>query len=74
MSDDRPLSFKYNARDDVLTVEGVSFSGELFRAFGLVQPGTWLRVEERCNGVITVYQPAAELAAKFDELCTKTGH
>jgi hypothetical protein len=67
-ADTMPLSIAYNNERDVLTVDGVEYSGHLFRTLALCEPGTWLRFESRCDGVVTVSTPGPEREQVFDEL------
>ena len=48
------LNVIYDATTDVLRVNGMSYSGHIFRMLALADPGTWLRIEGRDNGVISV--------------------
>lgn len=48
------LIYEYDEQRDVLTVEGVQYAGELFRSFGMLPPGTVLRIDKREDGVLTV--------------------
>ena len=49
------LQHEYDERLDVLTVEGVKYSGSLFRALSFgAAIGDWLQVVERKDGVITL--------------------
>lgn len=51
-----PLDVKpYDAEQDVMTIEGIRYSGELFRELGFsAQVGQLLRVVERTDGVVTL--------------------
>lgn len=58
------LAVKYDAREDVLEVEGNKYSGVLFRKFAFAPVGTLLRIEAREDGVITVHQyPPGDLVS-----------
>lgn len=48
-----PLKFEYDPRIDVLTVEGVRYSGEAFRDLALAKAGTCLQIVRNEDGVIT---------------------
>jgi hypothetical protein len=51
------LSFTYDPVADILTVEGVKYSGDLFRAFafGATPPGQALRVVNKSeDGTVTI--------------------
>ena len=54
MRPDGQLEFSYDAVSDVLTVEGVKYSGGLFRAAAIARPYTWLKFEEGEDGSRTV--------------------
>lgn len=62
------LQVSYDREMDVITIEGIRYSGELFRTFGMAPVGTWLRIMERENLVLTTYTPSKDLAIKFDSL------
>lgn len=55
--------------DDTITIEGVRYSREMFRAFGLAPLGTWLRINAR-DITVTAHQIRAgsDLAKQFDQL------
>ena len=50
-----PLNFSYDYSKDVMTIDGIKYSGELFRglAFKIVED-EYFQIIERENGVITV--------------------
>lgn len=50
----KPLSFQYDAHLDILTVEGIRYSGSLFRGLGIGAIGTAFRLTERRDGVVTL--------------------
>lgn len=68
---DTPLNVEYNLHTDVLTVDGVRYSGHLFRTLALCEPGTWLRFEDRCDGAVTVFTPSPQLERAFDAMTGK---
>lgn len=69
MSDDKLLQVSYNAFTDVLTVDGIGYSGGLFRAFGGPAPtGNWLRVLSRQDGVITVQSMGDDVQRELKRL------
>lgn len=49
-----PLYFKYDAQLDVLTIDGIAYSGELFRQFAIAPPGTFLEIVARADSILTV--------------------
>lgn len=52
-----PLNFAYDADRDVLTVEGVAYSGDLFRAwaaYGLVVNTPFVITRRRDDGAVTI--------------------
>jgi len=49
------IGIEYDALTDTLTIEGVKYSGELFRQFAQAMPiGTPFRIVKRENGEVTV--------------------
>ncbi len=48
---------------DVMTIEGIRYSGELFRSFGIAPIGALLRIVNRQDGVITVNRIAEPINA-----------
>jgi hypothetical protein len=50
----KPLQFSYDAIRDVLTIEGVQYSGGLFREFGLGPLNRPLKIIKREDGLVTV--------------------
>ena len=50
------LQFSYDETNDVLTVEGIRYSGELFRTLGFGAIGSVLRLVERKDGVVVMMQ------------------
>lgn len=53
----RSLSFSYDAPNDLLIIEGVKYSGELFRSLGIhgMAVGRTFRIKERSNdGVLVI--------------------
>ena len=68
---DAPLQVEYDQRDDVLTVDGVRYSGHIFRTLALCEPGTWLRFEDRRDGVVSVFTLGPELERAFDAMTGK---
>lgn len=50
-----PLTITYSAAEDVLTIEGIRYAGDLFRQFGrFAKPGTVFQFVERKDGVVTL--------------------
>lgn len=68
---DATLRIEYDQPNDILTVNGISYSGHLFRSLALCEPGTWLRFESRSNGAICVYAPGADMERTFDVMTGK---
>jgi hypothetical protein len=60
------MEVNYDASKDVLTIDGMRYSGEIFRTLTLATPGTWFRIEHRSDGVVACFSPAPELAQHFD--------
>jgi hypothetical protein len=57
ISDNLPttgLSYSYDEDNDVLTIEGVKYAGDIFRTLGLAPVGTTIRIEGREDGVVAV--------------------
>lgn len=54
----KELKFSYDAVEDILTIEGTRYSGEVFREWSMISPitadGKCLRVIDKNNGVITI--------------------
>lgn len=49
------LQFQYDQQTDILTIEGIRYSGEMFRQLGGVLPeGNAFVVEARADGVLCV--------------------
>jgi hypothetical protein len=71
MNETAPLTVSYDQRKDVLTVDGVHYTGHIFRALALCEPGTWLRFEDRRDGLVTVFTPGPELERAFDVMTGK---
>lgn len=50
-----PLEFNYDEEADVLTVEGIRYSGNFFRFFAVAGPSDDVfRVVERHDGVVVI--------------------
>ena len=66
-----PLRIEYDFIGDVLTIEGVRYSGDLFRSFGLTptREGFLYTIINRQDGVVTIQQVQdVELYRRFDLL------
>lgn len=48
------LAYDYDQRNDILTIEGMKYAGDVFRSMGFVPVGAVFRVEGRKDGVITL--------------------
>ena len=68
---DEALIIEQDAARDIVTINGVKYSGHLFRTLALCEPGTWLRFEGRRDGAITVFTPGPDLERAFDVLSGK---
>lgn len=64
----------YNRETDILTVDTMPFSGAFFDSLLRAGPGTWLRVEERGDSTIVVYQANEEAARAFDAITGRGPH
>lgn len=64
-----PLRIEVDPETDTVTIAGVRYSCEFFRAAGFAPLGTWLRINAR-DITITVQhiQAGSDLARQFDEL------
>lgn len=69
--DDELLIVEHDKTNDLLIINGVRYSGHLFRTLALCEPGTWLRFEERRNGTISVFTPGPEMERTFDVMTGK---
>ena len=65
-------SFRYST-PCVVVINGVKYSGELFRQFALAREGQWLRIEGNRGGTMTVFSVTDTLEKTFDLLCGKAG-
>lgn len=63
-----PLSVSYDAANDILTVDGFKFAGELLRTFTVTPCGTMFRIVERKDGVITVSLERDPIAAAASDM------
>jgi len=48
------LAYSYDRVADVMTIEGVKYSGELLRQLGVIPVGSLIRVVGRQDGVLTL--------------------
>jgi hypothetical protein len=75
MSVSNGLEFSYDFERDVMTIEGIQYSGDLFRCFGIrtTAPHELMRIVKREDGVLTVQTVHdKELSHRF-ELVAKAG-
>jgi hypothetical protein len=63
-----PLLIVQDVPSDLVYIEGIRYAGVVFRSMMLAEPGTWLRIEERRDGTITVYKPNDAVHRVFDTL------
>lgn len=70
MPPDDDLSIEYDRARDVVTIEGVRYAGVLFRSLGVrgFEPGKWLRIEQRADGMLTVHSVPDETERTFDAI------
>lgn len=74
MTDSADLLIDYDRESDVVRVNGVPYAGDLFRAFGLSPPGTWLRIEgRRADGALTVFTVCGSVQRTFDAIAGRSG-
>lgn len=67
------LQFEYDIVDDVLTIEGVRYSGELFRGLGALDVGGLFQIQDRKDGVLTLYEiDNAELRLQVLDMALQT--
>lgn len=51
------LKFEYDEQNDTITIEGIKYSGEIFRQLGgMLEVGALFQLMERENGVLTIYK------------------
>lgn len=64
-----PLRIEADPETDTVTINGVRYSCEMFRQFGIARLGTWLRIHAR-DITISVQEVSAgtDLAKQFDQL------
>ena len=56
MKEFKPLQFEYDDARDWMKIEGITYSGDLFR-YGLeTQPDTLLQIVKNENGIVVVHQ------------------
>lgn len=67
----QPLRVEYDATSDLVVIDGLRYSGEVFRSLALVAPGTWFRVEGRCNNTVHLFSPSEALEKAFDAMTGK---
>ena len=71
MNDDKTLTVEHDEARDLLIVDGVRYSGQIFRTLALCEPGTWLRFEDRRDGVVSLFTPGPKLERAFDIITGK---
>ena len=63
------LNVSYHAGTDILTIDGMHYSGALFRTLGGPAPvGHWFQVVAREHGVITVQTADADIQSHIERL------
>jgi hypothetical protein len=62
------LTINYDTQSDVLTVNDMRYSSDIFRALSRWAEGTWMRIEKRSDGVVTVFSPPPNLVEKFNNM------
>lgn len=66
------LDFSYDESTDILTIEGVKWSGDLLRKMCTELPlGKWFRMVERADGVITIGTVSPEIQQAFTDMVNK---
>lgn len=76
-----PLTVVHDKERDELIVEGVRYSGDLFRGFGWrIKPGHCVRLERRENDQVLLsecnckFQPPDEMPGTVDERLARLGN
>jgi len=67
------MPFRYDPDRDVFDIYGVTYSGILFRSFAIAQPGNWIRIHERKDGLVTLYQPSEAEMKALDAITAQGG-
>ena len=67
----KPLNIQYDEANDLLVIDGIRYSGHIFRSLALCEPGAWLRFEDRSGGVISLFTPGPEMERAFDVMTGK---
>jgi hypothetical protein len=62
------LDYLYDPACDIITIEGIHYSGDLFRSMRVAPVGTWLRITERRDGVVKFVQATPINARSFDAI------
>ena len=53
---------------DLVIIFGIRYSLEIFRSFWFGPTGTWLRLDARADGVLTVTRASPGHGLEFDEI------
>lgn len=56
---------------DKLTAFGISYDIEMFRMLAFAEPGTWMRIEEKRDGRLTICRVGEEEERAFDFIAKK---
>lgn len=65
------INVEYDQIEDIVTIEGIHYTGEFFRMAALAQVGTWFRVEKNKEGALTFFSPHEGTAKLFDAMTAK---
>ena len=65
------LSISYDYLTDIFTIEGVKYSGQMFRMLGVAEPGTWLRIDERKDQMLQLTTVSDSIGTTFDAIVGK---
>jgi len=68
----KPLNILYDPITDTVIAEGFLYAGVMFRSMALARPGTWLRIEDRGDGRITVFEPDEGTMRAFDAITLRS--
>lgn len=67
MNNRKHLEFSYDEKEDILTVEGVRYSGDYFRFLAKEPPDPrWFRMKKREDGIVIVQTTITELAEQHN--------
>lgn len=62
------MNIEYHPDRDIVVIEGIHYAGELFRSLAFCDPGTWIRIMARTDGVLSLHAVPEETERMFDQL------